>query len=205
VSRAAVLACVGAAVAGCSSVLGLDPPTLDPCTTAGACVDAAGDVTVDTSDGAASPDVVDAGDARTEAGPDAPPEAAPACVWDGAVPDAGGTGVRCGGGCYPVVLCTGATPVCCQTTSDAGVTAFACASSETACGGYPIDCVNENDCLGTDVCCHYLAHMICDTACTSGGDIACLPASTDDCPTGKTCDVRVSDEGVAAPYYTCEP
>jgi hypothetical protein len=85
------------------------------------------------------------------------------------------------------------------------VSTFACASSETACGGYSIDCVNENDCAGSDVCCHYLAHTICAGSCTSGDDIACLPGSTDDCPAGKTCSVRVENDDAAAPYYTCEP
>jgi hypothetical protein len=104
------------------------------------------------------------------------------------------------------VYCGGGTPVCCQTTDDAGVAAFACTSSEGgACSGYAIECVNENDCSGSDVCCHYMAHMICDTACTSSADIACVPGSTQDCPTGKKCDVGLTDEGVAAPYYACEP
>ena len=76
---------------------------------------------------------------------------------------------------------------------DAGLPAFACAGSPSACAGYPIACVNENDCAGTEVCCHYLTHMICDTACTVGADIACIPGSADDCPTGKKCDVRVDD------------
>ncbi len=55
------------------------------------------------------------------------------------------------------------------------------------------------------MCCHYLTHMICDTACTSSGDIACIPGSADDCPTGKSCSVRVSDGDAAVPYYTCAP
>jgi hypothetical protein len=103
------------------------------------------------------------------------------------------------------VFCTGADPVCCQTPGDAGGSTFACASSETACPGYPIDCVNENDCAGTEVCCHDVARTICAGSCTSGGDIACLPGSTDDCPTDKPCDVRVTNGDAAAPYYTCEP
>jgi hypothetical protein len=184
VNRGALVACLGV-VAACSSVLGLDAPTLDPCA-AGQC-----------GDGAA--------DAKPEAAPDAGPEAAPACLWDGAVPAATGTGVRCGGGCAPVVFCTGASPVCCQTTDDAGVSAFACAASETACSGYAIDCVNENDCAGSDVCCHDIAHTICAGSCTSGEGIACLPGSSDDCPTGKTCSVRVENDDAAAPYYTCQP
>ena len=78
-------------------------------------------------------------------------------------------------------------------------------ASETACTGYPIACVNENDCSGSDVCCHYLSHTICAASCTSGGDIACLPGSADDCPTGKKCSVAVTDGDAAAPYYTCQP
>ncbi len=145
--RRAAVACAGI-LAGCGSVLGLDAPTLDPCLSGGDCVDAVADVTVEAGDAAASPDGMDAGDTAPEAAFEAGPEAAPACVWDGAVP-AAGTGVRCGGGCNPVVFCTGATPVCCQTTSDAGGLAFACTSNEAgACGGYPIACVNENDCAG---------------------------------------------------------
>jgi hypothetical protein len=97
--------------------------------------------------------------------------------------------------------------VCCQTTDDAGAAVFACAGSASACSGYPITCVNENDCAGSDVCCHYLDHMICDTACVSNEDIACIPGSAQDCPTGKACTVRLEDgdAGVPVPYYACEP
>jgi hypothetical protein len=203
--RRAGVACavLVAAGAGCSSVLGLDAPTLDPCTTGTVCLDATADVTVDASDAAAMGDATDAG--SMEAAPEAAPDAAQ-CVWDGAVPDASTPGIRCGGGCEPVTYCTGETPVCCQTTATSGEPVFAC-TSEAACTGYAILCVNENDCSGSEVCCHYLAHMICDTACTSNEVIACIPGSPDDCPTGKACDVRVSDgEGDAAvpvPYYVC--
>jgi hypothetical protein len=191
------------AVAGCSSVLGLDPPTLDPCADT-VCPDAAGDVTVeagvDSSDAGPTPDVLPGGDAAD--GGDAHAEAA--CVWDGALPDAGNAGVRCGGGCYPVTICA-AGQICCQTTSDAGVTAYACATSESACSGYGIDCVNENDCAGSDVCCHYASsHTVCASSCPTDEYTACIPGSTQDCPTGKACDVRLVNAGVAAPYYGCE-
>ena len=36
-------------------------------------------------------------------------------------------------------------------------------------------------------------------------DIACIPGSAQDCPTGKNCDVRVTDGDAAVPYYVCEP
>jgi hypothetical protein len=78
-------------------------------------------------------------------------------------------------------------------------------ASESACSGYAIDCVNENDCNGTDVCCHYTSHTVCAASCTSGADITCLPGSTDDCPAGKKCSVAVTDGDAAAPYYTCQP
>jgi hypothetical protein len=175
-------------VAGCTSVLGLDAPTLDPCV-----LKACGDATTDAADTGAVPDAHDAG-----------AEAAPSCVWDGAVPDGSGTGIRCGGGCAPVVYCTGATPVCCQSV-DAGLTTFACTASEGTCAGYSIDCVNENDCAGSDVCCHYSGHMVCAASCTSSADIACVPGSAQDCPEGKACDVPLVNEGVAVPYYACQP
>jgi len=192
------LASLAVAAAGCSSVLGLDAPTLDPCVES-ACPDATAEASIDASDGAATQDAqpgVDAGDAAGEA--------APACLWDGGLPDASGGGIRCGGGCSPVTFCTGGQ-ICCQTTSDAGGTAFACAASESACSGYSIDCVNENDCTGSDVCCHYVAHMVCAASCTSSADITCIPGSADDCPTGKACDVRLVNADAAVPYYACEP
>ncbi len=210
--RRAGIAClvVAATGAGCSSVLGLDPPTLDPCTAGTGCLDATADVSadarVDASDAGAPPDGADAGPSM-EAAPEAAPDAAK-CAWDGALPDASTTGIRCGGGCEAVTYCTGATPVCCQTTDPTGQPLFAC-TSETACAGYAILCVNENDCSGSEVCCHYMAHMICDTACTSNAVIACIPGSPDDCPAGKACDVRVSDgpsdAAVPVPYYVCAP
>ncbi|HEX3344595.1 MAG TPA: hypothetical protein VHS09_08475, partial [Polyangiaceae bacterium] len=74
-TRATLLAGLGA-ITGCSSVLGLDAPTLDPCTRSGACLDATADAVAETS-------------TSLEGAAEAGPEAAPACVWDGAVPDAG--------------------------------------------------------------------------------------------------------------------
>lgn len=201
--RRAALALGVGALAGCSSVLGLDPPTLDPCTQGG-CADAALDGTVGTEDAPPAADVVDSGGDANDGAPEAP-ETAPPCVWDGAVPTAT-TGVRCGGGCAPVTYCTGATPVCCQTVDDAGAPAFACVTAaDGGCGGYPIACVNENDCSGSDICCHYMAHTICAGSCTSNADITCVPGSANDCPAGKKCDVKLSNEGVPVPYYSCEP
>ena len=180
------------ATVGCTSVLGLDAPTLDRCTQR-ACLDA-------TAEGGA---VADSPGPDAEPSPEAAPEAAPpeagGCAWDGAVAYDGGT-VRCGGGCYPEFTCSGSTAVCCQTRSDAGALAFACVASESDCTGYSIDCVNENDCSGSEVCCHYSTHTICAQSCTSNGATACLPGSVDDCPGGYTC--KPADAG-GSPYYQC--
>jgi hypothetical protein len=112
-----------------------------------------------------------------------------------------GGGLRCGGGCYPIVYCNNPTPVCCQTTN-AGTTTFQCAAAN-ACAGYPIECANENDCPGSEVCCHYSTHTVCATSCATDNNIACVPGSKFDCPAGETCDRLVTNSGVAAPYFTC--
>jgi hypothetical protein len=143
----------------------------------------------------------DASSADHHNGADAPADAPSSCM-DAEYDGSGGGGVRCGGGCYPVVYCNGATPVCCQTTSK-GTTAFQCTSSEAACKGYPIACANENDCPGANVCCRSATRTACAASCTSTGDIACVPGSPGDCPEGESCDRLVTNAGVAAPYYTC--
>jgi hypothetical protein len=43
--------------------------------------------------------------------------------------------------------------------------------------------------------------MICDTS-TTNCELGCIPGSTQDCPTGKACDVSLVD---GAPYLGCEP
>ena len=94
-----LLGLAGSALAGCSAVLGMDAPTLDPCASGG-CADA---------------------------GTDAPAEAgleAGACVWDGGVDFVDGA-VRCGGGCSAETACSGSTPVCCQSQTSAGAASYA--------------------------------------------------------------------------------
>lgn len=192
---------------GCSGVLGMEAPTLDPCAQGG-CADApVVDVGVETGDGTVTTDApaeAPPGDVQADVQADAPHDGA-ACV-DAAIPDAG-TGVRCGGGCWPVTFCTG-TQVCCESTTGAGQTTFACVASESACNGYAIKCVNENDCGGSDVCCRFAAHMVCDNAANCPNpQLACIPGSSQDCPTGKACDVPLvlDDGGVTSPYFTCHP
>jgi hypothetical protein len=168
----------------CSSVLGLDAPTLAQ--------DASTDSNVlDT--GADSDAGVDSGAVETSCESDAAPDAIP-------------PGVRCGGGCFGVTYCTSPNPVCCQLTSDAGVTTYACTASESTCSGYPIVCANDDDCAGNDICCHFMTKMTCDTttACPSN-DLVCRPGMPVDCPTGKACDVPAVNAGVTSPYYLCEP
>jgi hypothetical protein len=206
---------VGLAGGGCSAVLGMGAPTLDPCAQ-GPCPDGSpleatigGEGGADTNGGGADADA-STGDDVTP-GDDGPPtgdgpaggDGGPVCV-EASAPDAA-TGIRCGGGCYPLTFCTG-TSVCCQTTS-AGVTKYACVANEAACGGYTIKCANENDCGGNDVCCHFSTHTVCDSDTTCAGSIiACVPGSpSNDCNTGKKCDVQLVSAGVSTPYYGCEP
>ncbi|HEX8790456.1 MAG TPA: hypothetical protein VF765_05850 [Polyangiaceae bacterium] len=163
----------------CTSVLGLDAPTLAPMH----------DAATDASD--ASADSV-----ATEA----------SCAADDASPDAIPPGVKCGGGCFGVVYCTSPSAVCCQHTSDAGVTTYACTASESTCDGYPIVCANDDDCPGSDICCHFNSKMTCDTtaACPSNA-LVCRPDMSIDCPANKTCDVTAVYAGVTSPYSLCEP
>jgi len=179
---------VSAALAACSTVLGLDPPTLAPCLDGG-CADAAA---TDAADGGEN-------DAATDA---------PRCI-DAALPDAAPAGVRCGGGCFALSYCSGSTPDCCQRTDDAGVTAYACTTSEGACdagGGYPVVCASDDDCPGSDICCHFSTGLKCtSTSNCPSKQLVCRPDVPLDCPTGWKCDVPVVIDGVTSPYLECEP
>jgi len=195
---------LAALAAGCAAALGLDAPTLDPCA-GGGCEDVTSDVApgeaASTQD--APPDVPSgdaAGDAHAEGSTDAAKEA----TGDGAPPD----GVRCGGGIYgtPSYCAPGsATPTCCQTTTDAGVTTYGCVASEAACTGYAITCATYNDCSGSEICCHFSTHMICDAVSSCPNqDVVCDPTMSDSCPTGEKCTVYFSNAGVEAPYQGCQ-
>ncbi len=139
---------VAIALAACDSVLGLDPPTLDPC--ASGCTDGAVDASLD-GEADAHADV--AADAKADT-------AAP-------------TGVRCGGGSFPTSYCEDPTAVCCQTTDDAGTTSYTCVASTSACDGYPIACATDNDCPGSDVCCHFSTSMKCEGSRRAPTRISC--------------------------------
>jgi len=166
------------ALAACDSVLGLDPPTLDPCA-ASPCLDASSDGSVDAS-----------ADARADAKSDAETP----------------SGIRCGGGTYPESYCDDPTPLCCQTTTDAGGASYACVTDTSACDGYPIDCATDDDCPGSDVCCHFTSGMKCDgeSSC-SNDDLVCDPRSADDCPSGWSCDVVLVNDSQMSPYLGCSP
>lgn len=170
------LAVLAPMLSGCTSVLGLDPPTLAPCD--GGCAD------------------VPVHEAASEA----------SCANDDAAPDAIPPGVKCGGGCFGTTYCNGPHPVCCQHTSDAGVTTYACSASESTCDGYPIVCASDDDCPGSDICCHSASKMTCDTtsACPSN-EVVCRPATPIDCLANQTCDVPAVNAGVTSPYSLCGP
>src|SRR5579872_6039709 len=179
---------------GCTAVLGLDAPKLAPCQDGGC-----GDSTV--ADDSAPGGDADAGPLETgvDSGADAA-DSAPTC--DNAAADAVAalSAVQCGGGCFPVVYCTGSTPVCCQTTTG-GVTTYACTASETSCTGYPIACANDDNCPGTEICCHFNTKITCDTTANcQTNELVCRPTVTADCPAGKACNVPITIDGVTSPY-----
>lgn len=202
-------------VCGCDAALGLSAPTLAPC--ADGCVDATelADVVTGGDDGsaeataeAAAPDAsasdathpadattTDSGTPVPESGPDAPQDAA---IDQGPI-----VGLRCGGGSFPEVGCTGATPICCQTGSGSA-TQFGCVATEAACSGYPIVCADYNDCPGSDVCCHFNSHQVCSGSCPNT-QLVCSTALSDSCPTGWTCDIPWFDGGAQSPYLGCMP
>jgi hypothetical protein len=196
---------VAALMAGCSAILGMDAPTLDPCVSQGSCSDVTTGPDAPPLEAAeAMQDVTSEGVGPSDANPPYDADAAPVCL--DALPDDAAAGVLCGGGCYPVSYCNGGTPICCVSTDDLGVTTYACTASETACAGYSVHCINENDCGGTDVCCHFSSHMVCDSVANCPAqDLGCVPGSSQDCPTGKQCDVTIDVAGKPTPYFTCEP
>jgi hypothetical protein len=193
--RLTALLALAGALTGCASVLGLDAPSLDPCATTG-CPDGP----TSTLDASATPTADAAPDQATST--DAPLDV---LVPDAAKPDAApGVGVRCGGGSYPTTWCSGGTPTCCESADDAGTVTFACVSSATACGGYPIGCANDNDCSGSNVCCHFNSGMKCEgiTACANAS-LICDPSSPTDCATGWKCVTSVVAGTVTLPYDIC--
>lgn len=205
-SAGALVVAMAALVAGCAAALGLDMPTLDPCLQ-GECDDVVGvDVVVPVDTGVDSAPTQDSAHPDSPALPDSPSTEAAADVAHEAAGEAGPmNGVKCGGGSYATTYCDpmGATPTCCQTTSDAGVTTFGCVASEPACTGYAITCATYNDCSGNEICCHYSTHMVCGNGCTDNTDIVCDPSLTDSCPTGYKCETYLTNDGVASPYLGC--
>ncbi len=140
------------ATGGCADAFGIDDPALDSCAhgacdggaEAGLVVDATlGDATdaSATSEAAAEQDSPDEEEVDTDAADAAPP--------------AGWQGVRCGAG---TLRCTGVTPDCCETFSDAG-TAYTCVSP-SSCSGYLIECGSAAECLSPGYsCCHYASAL----------------------------------------------
>jgi hypothetical protein len=160
----------------------MDAPSLAPCATG--CADGS------TDEGAAdaSPET-----AAQDAAPDGQSEAAP---------PAGS--IRCGGGAYPTSWCIGATPLCCQ-GGTASAPTFTCVANASACSGYAIECANYDDCNGSEVCCRFMAHQVCDApASCAPGELVCQTDMSDSCPAGYTCDVPfVGDAAASSPYLGC--
>jgi hypothetical protein len=184
-----VFATAGAA---CNAVLGLDAPRLDPCA-ASECVDGTAPSSQDAGpaavDGAVSSDA-DAAFPDADAAPDTGPL----------------IGIRCGGGSSPAIGCGADSPVCCLVL-DAGAASYTCDEDASACSGYPILCATNNDCAGSDVCCHYGSAITCvgETVCPNNS-LVCDPAGpSDQCPAGWQCSVAFVNGSYTLPYYGCTP
>jgi hypothetical protein len=172
----------------CSSVLGLDAPSLDPCEHG--CADDAS--TFEAGSDAANP--IDS------AGDDAAPPA-------DATPDRGPVvGVRCGPASNGAACGTSA-PTCCQIDDDAGGATYACRAGSSSCEGYPIGCASNADCSGSDVCCHSSTAIKCVKSSSCANDaLVCEPnGPTDQCPAGWTCKAVLTNDGVPSPYMACAP
>lgn len=181
----AVVSVLAAGGAACNAVLGLDAPRLDPCANT-PCVD---------------------GTASTLADGTAPSDAAEDASNVDAAPDTGPiNGIRCGGGSSPTLGCGTDAPVCCLLL-DAGSATYGCDSDASACTGYPILCATNNDCAGSDVCCHYASAIKCEgeTVCANNS-LVCEPGGpADQCPSGWTCSVAFTNGSYTLPYYGCTP
>jgi hypothetical protein len=187
------------ATGGCADAFGIDDPALASCAhgacdggaEAGLVVDATlGDATdaSATSEAAAEQDSPDEEEVDTDAADAAPP--------------AGWQGVRCGAG---TLRCTGVTPDCCETFSDAG-TAYTCVSP-SSCSGYLIECGSAAECLSPGYsCCHYASALKCEPPKTCASTLlACDPAVDGGCPSGESCKTPALNEGQPSPYFTCAP
>ncbi len=193
-----------AGVVACNAILGMDAPSLAPC--AAGCPDGSADegapdapemdageaslsdVTVDVSADVSSDGPV-VHDAATEAQSDAAPPAG---------------SIRCGGGAYPTSYCIGATPLCCQGGTVSAPT-FTCVANAAACSGYAIECANYSDCSGTEICCRFMLHQVCDVVANCpNSEVVCQTNMSDSCPTGYTCDVPfVGDASASSAYLGC--
>jgi hypothetical protein len=130
-------------------------------------------------------------------------------VSDSALPvDATGSetgaegGIPCGAGPSPALRCTGAHPVCCETSNTGGVT-YACVASG-GCTGYAITCGARRDCGTGAWCCHYNSSIKCEPTCPIASAV-CDPSDPTSCGTGHTCTVQLVLSGSTSSLLTCSP
>ena len=192
--RASALAAVlfvSAGAAACNGVLGLDAPRLDPCT-GGDCVDATAPIDADAGLPAAQ-------DSAPPVGGDAAPDAHDAAPDQGPI-----DGVRCGGGTTPPIGCANDTPGCCLVL-EGGTPSYTCDEGAAQCSGYPILCATNNDCSGSEVCCHFASSIKCeDESACANGSLVCDPnGASDQCPTGWKCTAQYTTGAYTLPYYGC--
>jgi hypothetical protein len=191
------------ATGGCTAVLGMDAPGL---------ADAAGIVT----DAGTAAELPPPGKPATDAGsPDAPLTLVDSALGPGDDASAQGEegevpslGVPCGN----AASCSGASPVCCMGSDDAGGPTFQCITPADSCTpGYSVECDSDHPCVGQgEGCCHYAHSTKCvavdaqTLACPGGGAVrVCDPRASGECGAGLSCQLVTS--GSASPYYACQP
>lgn len=169
---------VAAAVVACSSIIGIEDGTLDPelngGNEAGPGTDASGTDARTTNDSSSASD----------AAPDAPSTRGPL-----APPGGNATSIPCSAASCPLPA-----QQCCayHTRSSSNWTAEC---SSVGCPGpapaedfsFAIRCSGAQNCGATMKCCANQQASSCKPTCTSGEFQACIPGTTNACPTGSTC------------------
>jgi hypothetical protein len=202
---ACAIVLVPAAVAGCTSLFGLNEPTL-ACESGGECPDASvprsllpaldgspggeggsrTDASLDGDGGDGGDDGNDAGDGSIDGDASADTEAGPAAV-------------RCGLADASPPYCTIGT-VCCAELAADGTLSFSCKASCAAPAGFPINCADSRDCVEPLDCCHASDGMFCRSSCSEGATLTCDPVARP-CSASRKCNVSLSILGKSSTAY----
>jgi hypothetical protein len=189
----------------CTTLLGLDPPTLAPPCPDG-CHDASGS-------GESTTPIMDATNVLSDGDSSSPNESGSKSAPSDGAPTEGATdlsigppspGTRCGQS--ESSLYCASPQVCCVTVKNSLLT-YSC---EDAVGcsppAYSIECALDEDCHDkqkTPVCCYFSSGIKCEADGTKGCEPAC--DSTDPhCSTSQSCLADTASNGYELPYYSCQ-